>query len=522
MPKKKKPRVAAVIDIGSNELRLIIGQAEGGAPPEREDDAPRSVRYIESLSYPLGLGRDTFQTGKVSFEKTDKACEIIKNFLTLAREYGIRDIKTIATTAVREAENIDYILDQIKIKTGLAANVIDDNEEKNYIYKLLSHYSGENEKQSAMFVYIGAGNVGVSVLHGGRVRFFQNIKVGSLRIGELFEGVQRHTHRFHVLMEEYLASFTDSLSGEIPGEIDNFIVSGHEIRLIAELTGAETDGSFFYIPRDKLIELYNDIKQKTNEQITLSYGIDSERADVLLPAACIYQNLIGLTSAGKVTAAHILPSDAVLYETLYPKTFASLDKDYAKNTICSAETLARRFGANPEHYGRVCGFAKIIFDSMKKMHGLGSRDKLLLQTAAILHDIGKYINNREHYKHSFEIIKGSDIAGLGQFETVIVALICYYHSRIEPSLVEPAYTALETGNRMRVSKLAAILRLADALDRSHSGKFEKIGVGITGETLTVTVTTDLNIALELWSFNDKGRYFEEVFGIKAAIKVMKP
>jgi exopolyphosphatase/guanosine-5'-triphosphate,3'-diphosphate pyrophosphatase len=374
-------------------------------------------------------------------------------------------------------------------------------------------------------VYIGTGNIGISVLEGGRMPFLQNVKVGPLRMGELFEDLEEYTSDVHRLIEEYLNSFINVLADDIPGDTRHFIASGREIGLIAELTGVDAGASvssFINIPRESLFALYDDIKHKTSGQVAADYGIDGERADMLLPSACIFQNLLRHTAAPHITAARMLPGDAVLYEMLYPKVFAALNKAHSKNTLLSATALARRYNAREAHWSKVYGFAMTIFDKMKRIHGLGARDKLLLSAAAILHDVGKYINNREHYRHSFAIIQGSDIVGLSQAETEIVAYICLYHARQAPSGREPLFAQLSVESRMRVSKLAAILRLADALDRSHLGKFSEISVKITGGALVITVAADTNTSLEQWSFNEKGKFFEEVFGIKAVIKVKRP
>ncbi|MDR1663899.1 MAG: HD domain-containing protein [Clostridiales bacterium] len=511
----KKHRAAAVIDIGTNELKLLIAQT---ANSETETG---TVRYLENLSYPLGLGRDTFQTGKMRFDKIDKACEIIKNFQHVIKGCGVRDIRTVATSAVREASNMDYILDQVKIKTGLAVEVIDDREEKNYIYKLLTRYASAESQQSALMVYIGAGGIGVSLLTDGRMPFTRNIKIGSLRMGELFEDLQSYTNDFYKLLEEYLAGYTFMLPEEIPGGIRHFIASGREIGMIAELAGVDTHTPFFNIPRDGLFSLYDNIKYMNPDQISGRFGLDSEHADVLLPAVCIYQNLLRFTSAECITASRVLPGDAVLYEMLYPKTFSALNRAFGKNTLLSARELAKRYHTRDAHYNRVFEYSMVIFEKMKKIHGLGSRDKVLLQTSAILHDSGKYINNREHYRHSFEIVRGSDIVGLSHLETDMVAYICLFHSRKAPLMREPGFLALDAGDRVRVSKLSAILRLADALEISQTKKFDAIQVKVANDALTVTVDTDADVTLENWSFNYKSQFFEEVFGMKAALKIKR-
>ena len=516
----KKFQIAAVIDIGSKELRLNIAQA---TKPESERDI-EAVKYLETLSYPLSLGRDTFQAGKMSFDKVDKACEVIKNFLHVAKGYGIRDVRTVATTAMREAANMDYILDQIKIKTGVSVDVIDHLEEKRHIYRLLTHYGEEFLKESAIAVYIGTGTLGVVLFQNGKMPRTWNIRVGSLRMGEMFGQMQEYTREFYKLMEEYLAGYTYKLRDELPPDIQHFIVSGQEVDVISRLILNETkeiSRPLFEIPRRGFESLYDKIKRKTTDRIAIDHNIDVEKAESVLPAACIYQNLLSCTQAKTITASRLLPGDAILFEMLHPKRFQAIDKRFARGTILCAGEMLRRYGANADHGELVSDFAIMIFDKIKKLHGLGSRDKLLLTAAALLHDIGEIVNNRDHPEISYQIVRHSDIVGLTQMEHEIVALICKYHSHSTPNLSDQCYASLDAGTKVRISKLSAMLRLADALDRSHTQKYNRIDVKLTDETLIITISTFANVALEQWSFTEKSHFFEEVFGIKAHLRIKK-
>ena len=507
-----KNRTAAVIDVGSNELRLKIAESVRG-----------KFKYIENLTYPLSLGRDTFDTGKISFEKVEKTCAIIKNFLAATEEYGVRasDVRVIATTAVREAVNSEYILDQIKIKTGLDIRVIDDMDEKLYIYKFVSSLIGDGLKQSAMMVYIGSGNIGMSVLEDGRIPFLQNIKVGSLRISEMFGDIAEYSGEFYVVLEEYLNSFTDILEDELPRQIKNFIVSGNEIAMVAELAQAEKDSVFYTITKERFTALYDDLKNKTTDRISSEYRLPMEKAEVLLPAMCIYSNLLRLTQADVIISPQILLSDAIVYEMLFPEEFAAISKEFNKNAVLSARALAKKYNAIEGHFAKVEDFALKIFDKMKRVHGMGAREKLLLQVAAVLHDAGKFINLKEHYHHSYNIARGSDIVGLNQREMEIVALICRYHSRLIPTMEDENYARLGAYDRVLVSKLSAILRIADSLDRSHTQKFDGLDVKLTETELIMTMTTDKNTDLESWALNERAVFFEEVFGIKASVRKKK-
>ena len=540
----KKPPLAAVIDIGSGAVRMQIAQVV------RDAAAPEAMHYLENVSYPLSLGRDTFTTGKISFDKVDKACALIKNFLHLAKGYGVRagNVRTVASTAIREAGNINYILDQIKIKTGVDVHVMDDLEEKRYIYKLLAHYSEDLLKKSAVIVYIGTGSIGVNLITDGKMPRTWNIRVGSLRMSELFGDLQDYTREFYRLMEEYLAGFTYKLSDELPAGIKHFIVTGQDTDTIVALQAATpalqaaTSGTYgegllsrleagsdvvasqwaafdapvFDFPRKDFEAFYEKIKRKTPDRISADYNIDAEKAESILPAACIFHNLLACTDARAITASRMLPSDAVLFETLHPKRFAAIDKRFDQGTQLSAKELAKRHRANIPHGELVQSFAAMIFARLRKLHGLGKRDELLLDVAAYLHDIGESVNTLDHHKISHELIRRSDIVGLTQAEQEIVALICRNHTgapRLSNSLPPEA--------TVRISKLAAMLRLADAMDRSHTQKSARAEARFSENTLLITLFSEKSMALEQWAFRDKARFFEEVFGIKAELRVKK-
>lgn len=509
MPKKEKPtaKEAAVIEIGSNELRLRIAQNVRG-----------KMKFLESATYPLSLGSDAFTGGKISFEKVDAACTIIKNFMEIARSYGIEECEVVATTAIRESKNRDYILDQIKIKTGVEAQVIDGAQEKLFIYKLMAQVTPAEHMQSGLMLYTGSGSVGIAVWENNKVTFTDNIQIGSMRISELFGNMQEYTATFYVLVEDYLESYIHFIEADIPEGTRNFVASGQEISMIAELTNAEKDHELLRIHRDKLFELFEELKFKTVDKICEDYGLPIEKAEVLLPAVCIYKKLIGFTQAEEIISPMVLLSDALLYKNMFPQHYSRISKEFDKSTILCARAIAHKFNDVTAHHTAVEKYALQIFDKIRKIHGMGKREKLLLQTAAILHDIGKFINVKDHHIHVYNIVTGLEIIGINHSEKEIIALLCLFHSRLSPYNDYKVYMMLPTEKQVLVSKLSAMLKIADSLDTSHEQKFTDIDVKLTEKELVITISTDKNIELEIWSFKEKRALFEEVFGIKAVIK----
>jgi exopolyphosphatase/guanosine-5'-triphosphate,3'-diphosphate pyrophosphatase len=467
------------------------------------------------MTYNLSLGRDTFDKGKISFEKIDKVCDVIKNFRRAAEGYGVRNVVVTATTAVREAKNREYLLDQIKIKTGTTVKVYDDMEEKLHIYRMMKHVLGGEYDDSALMVYNGSGNLGVSLLEEGRIPYVRNIRIGSLRISENFVEVQEYSSEFQLVIDEYFSTFLDIIIDEIPENIRHFIASGHEMPLIAELCGCPSAGVVNRISRTQFEKFHDRLKDKSVGRISEECGITSEEADVMLPAVIVYHKLMSLTECEDIIFPAVYLSDSLLFEELYPREAAALTNGYNKNVLFSARMLAKKFRVQEEHCRAVEKFACAIFDEMKKIHGLGPREKVLLQTAAILHDIGKHVNVTDHHLHSFCIVRGSDIVGLSDLENQIVANLCCYHSTITPNISDEHYAQFRPRERVLVSKLAAILRIAEGLDRSHLQKFSRIDVKAGENGLSVVALTNANADLEQWAFRDKAIFFEEVFGIKA-------
>ncbi len=501
-------KTVAVIDIASNELRLKIA--------ERKKD---KIHNIEAIAYPLSLGKDTFHAGKISFEKMEKTSSVIKGFQNVMKEYAVEKVRAIATTAIREAGNKEYILDQIKIKTGIDLEVMDDSVEKNYVNKITLSQLSDEYKQSSLLVHLGSGNIAVSVVENSLIKSMQNIKIGALRLSNLFEGVLDNSFEYPNIIKEYLQGFIEAMEHSIPKNIKNFIITGTEIKFICELCNGETtDNSTMIITREAFIKLYKEIKSLTPSQLANKFNITLERADVLLPVLIVYNRLLKYTKAESILSPGVSLSDGVIYELLLPENWKKISDEYDISSLTSAKEIAQKFDLDINHTERVSNFALKIFDKLKKLHGLGKRERLLLNLSSTLHNVGKFINVKQHYIHSYEIIRALDLVGLNQRECLLVAVISLFHSRLTPSMDRAEYAALTPEERVLTSKLCAILRLADSLNRSHDFKFDDIDVRLNSNELIITVVTNKDIELEMWAFASKAKLFEDVYGIKAVLK----
>ncbi len=183
----------------------------------------------------------------------------------------------------------------------------------------------------------------------------------------------------------------------------------------------------------------------------------------------------------------------------------------------SARILAARYQSDPSHGEHVGNLCARFFDDLADLHQLTPHDALLLQVAAILHEVGTYVSPRAHHKHSEYLILNSEVFGLDRLDVTIVALVARYHRHSGPVLDHPSYAALSTEDRIRVCKLAALLRVADALERTHAQRVSEIEIRREHGKLRLRLPGLGDAAVERLAMHSKGDLFEQVFGLTVVI-----
>jgi exopolyphosphatase/guanosine-5'-triphosphate,3'-diphosphate pyrophosphatase len=180
--------------------------------------------------------------------------------------------------------------------------------------------------------------------------------------------------------------------------------------------------------------------------------------------------------------------------------------------------LGRKFNFDEAHSMRVAHLCRQLFRALQEDHHLEPRYEVILYIAAVLHEIGLFISNASHHKHSLYIINNSEIFGLSRKDVRLVALVARYHRRASPKPNHPYYATLDRESRVVVAKLAAILRVADALERSHSRRISEIRCKREPGRLVITVPKVDDLSLEQLALAQKGSLFEETFGLKVLLR----
>lgn len=476
-------KVMAVIEISHDELRLKIGEKKGGG-----------FKNTEFLSYPVGLGRDIVQFGKISFENMRKTVDIINGFLQVTEEYGADKTAAIASAVLKKAANIDYISEGIKTKTGLDIIAADSGREKSYIYALTLSMLQKKYTRDSAAVHIGAEGITLSLLENGRFTFTHTVKTSGF--GEIFGDVG--DEKYFSVIREYIYNKTEPFMKYLPRSLKYIILTGQDADIIPKLKSGKTFGD-----RSEIFE---------------KAGISSEARQLIIPALAVCDRLLEHIDGDKITALPVTSGDGLLLRLLDPSGFEELKDKLEESSVISAYKIAEKYKTDIERVKNIEYCCMLMFDKLKKLHGLDKRCRFLLRVTAILQDIGRFTEPELSCVHSYNIINGIEIAGISDEERDIIAAAALFNGSFHAEDEKGAYAAPRLKNRALVSKLGAILRLSCAVNLSGKRKYEKIDTKLKENEFIITLDTYKDIELEKIIFENKSELFSDVFGIRAVLK----
>ena len=513
MRKSIQQDLMGVIHLGSEQAGIQIVEHRG----------LQDIKVIDKAFRAVTLGEETFKTGKISFGTLSAICSLLKGYRRMLSEYGVRDYRLVATTAIREAQNQRYIMDQIQVKTGFKVEVINMPQEIFYkycaLFKLMQENKLTDQKKVLLFVDVSSGGLGFTLYHDGQILYQQNIHIGALRIKESFGKNQRESIHFHQALAEYIFSTIEPVRAAISKhKIQYLVLSGNESNLVLTMLGRNPAETLTFIDAEEFNLLYNKLHYLNIPYLMNAFGLPEARAEIVLPTIMLYQQIMSLTEIGQIVVPNTSFLDGVTIHHIAEKTHDPYMNVLDEQIVSLAYALGRKYSYDAQHAQAVSDRSLLLFDHLRKVHGLGKRERFLLKITGIVHDIGKYINLRTHYFHSYRLILSSDIFGFSEEEKSVMANVACYHSKGIPSEADANFRVLTEEQKILVSKLIAIIRLSDALDRSHCQKLHNVTLACKGDELIITYDGVEDTALEEWTFLDKAQFFEEVFGIQAILQ----
>jgi exopolyphosphatase / guanosine-5'-triphosphate,3'-diphosphate pyrophosphatase len=511
-PSVKTAKIVAVIDVGANSLRMAIAEVF--------DDG--RIEVLERLQRAVRLGQDTFRRGRLGGESMRSALTVLRDYRKLLDLYKVEKIRAVATSAVREASNADTFLDRIFMATQLQVEVIDTSEESRLTVSAVRKAVGGAlgvDQGLTLIADVGGGSTLLSLLQNGEIATSLSLRLGSIRLQEMFATSEESPQRSADLLRQHISNAIATLQNSLPlKDIDSYVAVGGDVRFAAREIGVSTESADLVIlNRAEFDQFVDRCEGHTPESLSKLHGIPFAEAETLNPALLVYQTLLHKTIADRMIVSHVSMRDGLLLE-LAREVTGQEDESLLAGAIHSATAIAEKYRLDLNHARNVAEVAVRLFDFLQADHGLGPRYRLLLRVAALLHEVGGFVSNRAHHKHSEYIIQNSEIFGLNRREIMVVAQIARYHRRSVPRESHPLYISQPREIRVVINKLAAILRVADALIRGNGRRAQDISFRRQGDDFVIGLPGVDDILLEQRAIAAKGGLFEEVYGTKIRLE----
>lgn len=506
----------AVIDIGTTSIRMAVAEIDGAG----------EVRKLESLSQAVRLGKDTFTVGQIRKSTIEECVEVLRSYRRVLAEYGIHrpdQIRVVATSAVREARNRLAFIDRIYIATGLQVEPIEEAEVNRVTYlgvQPLLQAEPALAGAKAMVVEVGGGSTEVLVVRNGNVVYANTHRLGSLRLRETLEAYQAPARKLRQIMEVQIERTVRQILENVPatGTVEVLALGGDVRFAASQIVKDWSPSSLTRIPVGSVERFLEKILDMSEDALVRKYHLSFPEAETVGPALLAYVHLANAYRLSTLLVANINLRDGLLKEMAAHATWT---EELSNQIIRSALSLGRRYHFDEPHARHVAELARQLFQALREEHQLDPRHEIVLYVAALLHEIGLYVSQQSHHKHSMYLIQNSELFGLSRKDVLLASLVARYYRRASPQPSHEGYASLGREERVAVAKMAALLRVAVALDDSRSQRIKSFECTRERGRLIITVPQVKDLSLEQLALRQNGSLFEETFGMPVMLRTRR-
>lgn len=499
----------ASIYIGSYEISLKIFELSAKKP----------IKEIEYIRSRIDLGRESLIHGTLDYKMVDKMCEILSNFKGIMNEYQVENYEVYASAVIRDLSNQLLILDQIYLRTGFKVKILSNSEHRFVTYKSVACRKefAKMIETSAAVVDIGGASIQITFFEKSELITTQHLEIGTMRLRAQFDHSGLSKKNYLSQMDEFINKKLEVLrSLYAKGNIEHVIfVNDYCSELVKRMDNeSKVDG---LIKSDKFLKFLEKLQKKSVEEICMDLHLSNAKDPLILPSIALFRGIILNLNCDMVWVSDANFNDGTAYDYARRHDLVKEAHNFDADIISAARNLAKHYSSHSPHIEALEEQSLKIFDAMKKVHGMKSKERLLLQVAVILHDCGKYVSLSNSSLSAYNIIMESEIIGLTHREREIVGL-CVLYNNYNLDEYEKIADKIDKEGYITVSKLSAILRVANALDQSHKQKFKNTKVLLKERELIITVESFEDLSLEQALFDNKTNYFENVFSVKPVLK----
>lgn len=499
-------RRLAAIDIGSNSIRLLVADAAPDGTYRILDDEKRTTRLAH------GLARTSVLAGGAM----DKSIEALAHMKAIVAGYEVEQLHVIATSAVREAANSEQFLERVRQQLGMEIEVIPTALEGELSFASAARHFDLTAINSAV-VDLGGGSAEIIFAAKGIIEDIHSLPLGAVRLTETLVGSDAISEGDFARLKKRVRKCLEKSLGPPPFPPQVMIGAGGTFLALANISMRRRGKAFssvggYELERSEVRHILDYLRNLSLRDRKAVPGLNADRADIIVAGVTVIERLMKHLEVNR-----LLINDQGVRDGLLQRMISQAFQREPAGTS-DAEPLAgvRQFAAacaldqkHPEH---VTSLARQLFEQLQKPLQLKPEDRTILEAAALLHEVGYLINYEKHHLHSLHMIVHGNIRGLTPRQRELVANVARYHRRATPKRKHDNYARLLPSERETVRRLAALLRLADGFDRTHTQNVKQVRCDWEDGQLVLTALADSDPEVDLWNAEEKGKFFERVFG----------
>jgi exopolyphosphatase / guanosine-5'-triphosphate,3'-diphosphate pyrophosphatase len=499
------PRYAA-IDIGSNSLRMEAAEVTPGAP----------IKILASDRQVTRLGESVFRSGRISADAIALVCRVLTGMAQQYRKLDVVGVRAVATSAVRDAGNQSEFIARASEAIAAPVEIISGQEESRLVH-LGVQSRWPHPKRRLLIIDVGGGSAEIIISEFGHMKEAVSKPLGAVRLTEVFLKDDPPTAQQLHRMEEYIDEKLAAAIGRTGAKRSERIIatSGTASALVSaihRISGSKVDQA------DRLRASVAQIRQLYRELCSHSLdgrrkitGIGPRRAEIIIPGTAVLLHFLRSLHMPSLYYSAAGLRDGIIADLVQRgvgRELSELDRDQRR----VVEAMARHYGVLLPHARKVAYLANRLFTSLHSLHGLAPANGKLLEAAAYLHDIGHYVSESRHHKHSYYLVANSDLPGFTNRERELIATLCRFHRKSMPAASHENFYALNGDERRAVTLLIPLLRIADNLDRSHAERVESLDCSLRDGQVILKLGSESDTDLEQWAVERTAETFREIYG----------
>jgi len=495
----------AIIDLGSNSVRIIIMEIFGDGSYKLVDEGKETVRLSE------GMGEKNILT-----EASIELCiETLITFKQLMESHRVKEAHLVATAAVRKASNQSYFLDRIRKATGLSFTVISGEMEAYYAYLGVINTISIKD---CLIIDIGGGSTELIWVQDRGLKEAISLPFGAITLTEALSRGDGNSSSMLRRIEKDIKRKIMSVAWIDQVEGLPIVGIGGTIRTLGKISKRKSGIPLpslhnYHMRLTEVIKIYDKVMKSSLKERRRIPGIGRERSDIIAGGLIPIKIL-----SDELKAKEMIISGKGLREGIFYHNYFKDSVKVVDNAINhSINNLLLLYKANLEHSRQVTRLALSIFDQTTGLHRLDNDSRRLLEVAAQIHDIGSYIDYNNHPQHGFYLVLNSDLNGLSNKELIMVAYIVAMHEDDSKDDWKTYRALVAREDYAVILSLSKILIIAEGLDRGENGAVRHVQCNITSKAVEIQLEEEGNCLLEKTTSGKYAKELKKLFNKKLYI-----